>query len=88
MGHWQKQTELWVEPIDLGRRIAKDRLLRKINRALDLSFVRAEANASCNSVIEVVVRREVNKLDEQEEEQEPGGEEVGIRSRADASLSA
>jgi hypothetical protein len=42
MGHWQKQTELWVEPIHLARRIAKDRLLRKINRALDLSFVRAE----------------------------------------------
>ena len=26
----------------MGRRIAKDRLLRKINRALDLSCVRAE----------------------------------------------
>ena len=42
MGHWQKQTELWVEPVHLGRRIPKDHLLRKINRTLDLSFVRAE----------------------------------------------
>jgi transposase len=42
MGHWQKQTELWVEPVHLGRRIPKDHLLRKINRVLDLSFVRAE----------------------------------------------
>ena len=24
MGHWQKQTELWVEPINLGRRIPPD----------------------------------------------------------------
>ena len=42
MGHWQKQTELWVEPVHLGRRIPKDHLLRKISKALDLSFVRAE----------------------------------------------
>ena len=42
MGHWQKQTELWVEPVHLGRRIPKDHLLRKINRVLDLSFVHAE----------------------------------------------
>ena len=42
MGHWQKQTELWVEPIHLGRRIPKEHLLRKISKALDLGFVRAE----------------------------------------------
>ena len=42
MGHWQKQTELWVEPVHLGRRIPKDHLLRKISKALELSFVRAE----------------------------------------------
>ena len=42
MGHWQKQTELWVEPVHLGKRIPKDHLLRKISKALDLSFVRAE----------------------------------------------
>ena len=23
MGHWQKQTELWVEPVHLGRRFRK-----------------------------------------------------------------
>ena len=42
MGHWQKQTELWVEPINLGRRIPQDHLLRKINKALDLGFMRRE----------------------------------------------
>ena len=42
MGHWQKQTELWVEPINLGKRIAQDHLLRKINKVLDLGFVRRE----------------------------------------------
>jgi transposase len=42
MGHWQKQTELWVEPVNLGRRIPQNHLLRKINKALDLSFVRGE----------------------------------------------
>lgn len=176
MGQWRKQTELWVEPVNLGRRIPQDHLLRKLNRALDLGFVRGqvadfygsngnvsvdpviiirlmlllflddvrserelmrivplrldylwflgygledevpnhsvlskarkrcgaevferlfarsqcveaslvdgsklhvdaslvEANASRNSIVEVVVRREVNKLDEQEEEQDSG----------------
>ncbi len=42
MGHWQKQTELWAEPVNLGRRIPQDHLLRKINKALDLSFIRPE----------------------------------------------
>ena len=42
MGYWQKQTELWVEPINLGRRIPPDHLLRKINQVLDLGFVRRE----------------------------------------------
>ena len=42
MGHWQKQTELWMEPIHLGKRIPRDHLLRRINGVLDLSFVRAE----------------------------------------------
>jgi len=42
MGHWQKQTELWVEPVNLGRRIPQDHLLRKINKVLDLGFVRGE----------------------------------------------
>ena len=42
MGQWQKQTELWVEPVNLGRRIPQDHLLRKINKALDLGFVRGQ----------------------------------------------
>ena len=42
MGHWQKQTELWVEPVNLGKRIAQDHLLRRINKVLDLGFVRRE----------------------------------------------
>jgi transposase len=41
-GHWQKQTELWVERVNLGRRIPPDHLLRKINKVLDLGFVRRE----------------------------------------------
>ena len=42
MGQWQKQSELWVEPVNIGRRIPEDHLLRKINQVLDLSFVREE----------------------------------------------
>lgn len=46
MGQWQKQSELWVEPVNIARRIPADHLLRKINRVLDLSFVREEV-ADC-----------------------------------------
>ena len=42
IGHWEKQTELWVERINLGRRIPPDHLLRKIDKVLDLGFVRRE----------------------------------------------
>ena len=49
MGHWQKQTELWVEPINLGKRIPLDHLLRKINKVLDLGFVRREVAGSYGS---------------------------------------
>ncbi len=42
MGLHQKQTELWVEPVNLGRRISENHFLRKLNKALDLSFVREE----------------------------------------------
>jgi len=42
MGLHQKQTELWVEPVNLGRRIPEDHFLRKLNKMLDLSFVRGE----------------------------------------------
>jgi transposase len=42
MGLHQKQTELWVEPVNLGRRIPEDHFLRKLNKTLDLGFVREE----------------------------------------------
>jgi transposase len=42
MGLHQKQTELWVEPINLGRRVPEDHILRKLNKMLDLGFVRDE----------------------------------------------
>jgi len=42
MGLHQKQTELWVEPVNLGRRIPEDHFLRKLNKMLDLGFVREE----------------------------------------------
>jgi transposase len=44
MGLHQKQTELWVEPVNLGRRIPEDHFLRKLNKMLDLSFVREEVS--------------------------------------------
>ena len=45
MGVHQKQIELWVEPVELGRRIPEDHILRKLARAVDLSFVREEVAA-------------------------------------------
>ena len=42
MGVNEKQTELWVEPVNLARRVPEDHFLRKLNRVLDLSFVRHE----------------------------------------------
>jgi hypothetical protein len=42
MGVNEKQTELWVEPVNLARRVPEDHILRKLNRALDLGFVRQE----------------------------------------------
>ena len=42
MGINEKQTELWVEPVNLARRVPEDHFLRKLNRVLDLSFVRHE----------------------------------------------
>ena len=44
MGRWQKQTELWVEPVNLGIWIPQDRSPRKINKVLDLGFVRGEVS--------------------------------------------
>jgi hypothetical protein len=38
MGHWQKQTELWVQPVKVASRIPQGHLLRKINKVLELGF--------------------------------------------------
>ena len=45
MGVHQKQIELWVEPVELGRRIPEDHILRKLARVVDLGFVREEVAA-------------------------------------------
>src|ERR1700733_11231983 len=42
MGLHEKQTELWVEPVNLGRRVPEDHFLGKLNKMLDLGFVRDE----------------------------------------------
>jgi hypothetical protein len=42
MGVHEKQSELWVEPVNLGRRIPEDHVLRKLQWVLDLGFVRQE----------------------------------------------
>jgi len=42
----QKQSELWVEPVNLARRVPEDHLLRKLTRQLDLSFVREAVSKS------------------------------------------
>ena len=42
MGQHERQQEMWVEPINLGKLIPQDDPLRKINRVLKLDFVREE----------------------------------------------
>jgi transposase len=42
MGLNQAQTELWVGPVNLARRVPDDHFLRRLNKALDLGFVREE----------------------------------------------
>lgn len=42
MGRHAKQTEMWVEPVELGRRIPKDHLLRRVGKILDLGFIYRE----------------------------------------------
>lgn len=42
MGVNEKQTELWVERVDLARRVPEDHLCGSSKVALDLSFVRHE----------------------------------------------
>lgn len=42
MGVNEKQTEPWVEPVNLARRVPDDHIPRKLNKALKLSFVRHE----------------------------------------------
>lgn len=46
MGRHEKQNELWVEPVNLARRIPEDHPLRRLNRVLELDFVRQEV-AGC-----------------------------------------
>jgi len=46
MGQHAKQNELWVEPVNLARRIPEDHPLRKLQQVLRLDFVR-EAVAGC-----------------------------------------
>jgi len=46
MGRQQTQHELWAPVPDLFARIPEDHLLRRLERVLDLSFVRAEV-ANC-----------------------------------------
>jgi transposase len=38
----ERQVELWVEPVNLGRRISENHLLRRLQKALRLEFVREE----------------------------------------------
>ena len=42
MGIHQRQGELWAKAIDLGSRLPEDHLLRRLDKVLDLSFVREE----------------------------------------------
>ena len=42
MGQHERQQEMWVEPVNLGRLIEEDAPLRKISRVLRLDFVRQE----------------------------------------------
>jgi transposase len=42
MGHQQSQGELWAPASGVFSRIAEDHILRRIDKALDLSFVREE----------------------------------------------
>lgn len=42
MGRHEKQNELWVEPVNLAKRIGEDHPLRQLNRTLKLGFVREE----------------------------------------------
>lgn len=44
MGEHAKQNELWVEPVNLARRIAEDHPLRKLKNALELDFMRQEVS--------------------------------------------
>jgi hypothetical protein len=38
----ERQEEMWVEPVNLGRRIPEDHLLRRLQKVLILEFVREE----------------------------------------------
>jgi transposase len=42
MGHQAKQTQWWSDPVNVFARIPEDHILRRLNRCLDLDFVRTE----------------------------------------------
>jgi transposase len=45
MGHQVKQTAWWSEPVNVFARIPEEHVLRRLNRCLDLDFVRQEVAA-------------------------------------------
>ncbi len=59
MGRQQTQHELWAPTPDLFSRIPEDHLLRRLERVLDLSFVRGEVarcyGANGNASVDPVV---------------------------------
>ena len=46
IGHWQKQTELWVQPVKVASWIPQDHLLTNMSKVLELGFVPRGAAAS------------------------------------------
>ena len=42
MGIQQKQGELWAKAVDLSSRIPEDHVLKRLDKVLDLGFVREE----------------------------------------------
>jgi len=45
MGHQAKQTQWWSDPVNVFARIPEDHILRRLNRCLNLEFIREEVAA-------------------------------------------
>ena len=45
MGHQARQTQWWSDPVNVFARIPEDHILRRLNRCLDLEFIREEVAA-------------------------------------------